>query len=417
MADPLRRVFFRAYRPDGEVESGHVDARDAQDAVRQLRSAGKVPFELSVGAVAGGPSDAPAPRPSRQRGSLGGLVGGRLDPARLFGDLAVMLGAGFTVDVALRAVAEAETDAGQARAANAIHARISEGRSVAEAFAGVPDMPAGVPALLASGESSGRLDTVVASLAASFARTAERRRQVTEALLYPAFLVVVMIGAFLLLALFLAPALEPVFANAGVEPPLLVRWLTGFGTFVTGQWTLVLLVALLALLAALLAVRSDRARRWLSEAALRVPGLGRLRRRSAAGRYLETMALLLGNGVPILDAMRLGADAAAAASGRSALLAARQSVADGGGFWQALAESRQFPEFVISLVRLGEQSNNLAPMLARAAAVVEQQQQQQVSRLLTFLTPAITLLLGGVVGGLVVSVMTTLLSINEIALR
>ena len=140
-------------------------------------------------------------------------------------------------------------------------------------------------------------------------------------------------------------------------------------------------------------------------------------RSEANARYLDAMALLLGNAVPMLEAMRLAAETAAAGSLRVRYLAARRSVSDGEPLWRAFDGTRAFPEFVLSLVRLGEESNNLAPMLARAGMTIEAQRQRRIARVLTLLTPAITIFLGLVIGGLVISVMTTLLSINEIAIR
>jgi general secretion pathway protein F len=407
-----RTIAFRAYRPDGEIEAGEIRARDEAEAVRLLRQAGKIPFQIS----GADPADPAAP-PRRPAASGGSLFEQRLDLARFFNDLAVMLGAGFTIDVGLRAVADAETDPRRRERIVAIHARMTEGRSIADAFAGLPEMPRDAVALLASGESSGRIDVVIANLAEAWTRRAARQREVTEALLYPAFLVIVMFCAFLLLALYLAPALQPIFENAGVEPPFLVRTLVGFGAFVTGYGLLALGAGLALLAAALVAGRTEGGRERLDGALLRLPGVAGLRRGGANARYLGTMALLLGNGVPMLDAMRLAADTGGSRARQASLMAARQRVSDGEALWSALAESGELPDFVVSLVRLGEQSDNLAPMLGRAGAILDTQVQRRLSRLLTFLTPAITLFLGAVVGGRVVSVMTTLLSINEIAIQ
>ncbi len=154
-----------------------------------------------------------------------------------------MLEAGFTVDIAVRAVADAETGRLESRRAGEIHARLTEGLSVAEAFAAVPEITDDVVALLASGEGSGRLEVVVRALAESLSRRAARRREVTEAMLYPAFLLIVMAGAVLLLSLYLAPALAPVFENSGVEVPAVIGILLGLNGFITG-WGIPLLAAL-----------------------------------------------------------------------------------------------------------------------------------------------------------------------------
>lgn len=403
------KFHFRAYGQSGGHDSGIVEALDTADAVRQLTQRGKVPYEIR-------PADgrAAAPRAARPRA---GLFQPRLDLTRFFSELSVIIGSGFNVDVALKAVADAETNRAQKARIQAIHAEITEGKSVAEAFANQPDIPEDVVALVSSGESSGRLDVVVAELAKSYAEAARRRSEIVEALLYPCFLIVVMIGALLLLSTYLVPALEPIFDNAGTPPPVIVRVLGAFGAFVTAYGFLIL--AVLAGLALLLVVLSRRraVRARLADLAARLPGVGALVRGTTRSRYLNTMALLLSNGVPMLEAMGLAAETAVGERHRSRLVLARQRVASGEPFWSSLTVSDAFPEQILSLIRLGEESNNLGPMMYRAGAMTQAQMQKAISRALTFLTPTVTIVLGGLVGSLVISVMTTLLSINEIAIR
>lgn len=411
MAGASEHILYRAYRADGEIETGLLDAVDEADALRQLRRRGCVPFELSRR----GPGARGLPATASR--ARAGLATGRLDLARFFAELSVMLEAGFTVDIAVRAVADAETDRLGRRRAGEIHARLTEGLSVAEAFAAVPEITDDVAALLASGEGSGRLDVVVHALAESFARRAARRREVTEALMYPAFLLVVMAGAVLLLSLYLAPALAPVFENSGVAAPAVIEILLGLGAFLSG-WGVPLLAALgLGLGLLLLRLQRPAGRQGLAALLMRLPGLAAVIRAGINARYLGTMSLLLENGVPMLEAMRLAAATAATVGQRAAFLAARTRVSEGAPFWRALGGTGQIPEGVLALLRLGEESNMLAAMLTRASLMVDGLLQRRISRALAFLTPALTLLLGGLVGGLVVSVMTALLGINEIAIQ
>ncbi|SFH20256.1 general secretion pathway protein F [Palleronia marisminoris] len=409
------RIRFKAYRPDGEIETGTLEAVDEADAVRQLRQSGRIPFELGSGGT-GGRRTIPAPAKDGVA-ARGFTLETRLDLGRFFTELSVMLEAGFTIDVAIKAVADAETSRPQKRRAAEIHGRLTEGLSVSQAFAAAPEITDDVAALLASGESSGRLDVVVRTLADTFMRRAARRREVTEALMYPAFLMVVMIFAFLLLSLYLAPALKPVFENAGVPAPAVVRVLLAFGAFVGGPGPLLFAAAGAAMLPMLLWFMTPAGRDAATEALLRVPGLSTGIRSSVNARYLTTMSLLLDNGVPMLEAMRLAAATAATASQHGTLLAARTRVSEGAPFWQAIGATGQFPDPIVALLRLGEKSNILAAMLGRSGLMIDGLLQRRVARLLTFLTPVITLLMGGLVGGLVVSVMTALLSINEIAIQ
>lgn len=403
------RFKFRAYAQSGGQDSGFVMASDRADAVRQLSHAGKIPYELKQ---VDGASAADA-----AGSSLRDLFQPKLDLTHFLSELAVIIGSGFNVDIAIKAVADAETNKAQKARIQAIHARITEGRSVADAFASQPGMPPDVVALVASGESSGRLDVVVAELAKSHALRAKRKGEIGEAMIYPAFLLLVMVGALLVLSLYLVPALEPIFSNAGTEPPFIVRALGGVGETLKQFGFLILAGVGVAglLLAALLRRPATRAR--LAVLATRLPLVSGIMRAATRERYLNTMSLLLGNGVPMLDAMNLAADTASSAGHKATLLQARQRVSSGEPLWQALRSSDAFPQTILALVRLGEESNNLGMMMGRTGAMTQAQMQKAIGRALSLLTPAMTIVLGGVVGTLVISVMTTLLSINELAIR
>lgn len=404
------RFKFRAYGQSGGQDAGFIMAADRADAVRQLSQAGKIPYELKQ-------VDGNAASPETAGFSLRGLFQPKLDLTHFLSELAVIIGSGFNVDVAIKAVADAEPNKAQKARIQAIHARITEGKSVADAFASQASMPPDVVALIASGESSGRLDVVVSELAKSHALRAKRRGEITEAMIYPAFLLLIMVGALLVLSLFLVPALEPIFSNAGAVPPFIVRALGGLGETLKQFGFLILagIGGLGLILAMVLQRPSSRAR--LADLAARMPLLSGFIRATTRERYLNTMSLLLSNGVPMLEAMNLAADTAPSAGHKAKLLQARQRVSSGEPLWQSLHSSDAFPENVLALVRLGEESNNLGMMMGRTGAMTQAQMQKSIARALALLTPAMTILLGGVVGTLVISVMTTLLSINELAIR
>ncbi len=411
MAETLTRFRFMAYGENGAREAGYVDAVDEADAVRRLSREGKTPFEVK--AARGGGTARPDSKPL----TLKSLFEPKLDLTRLFADLAVMLNSGFNIDIALHAVADAESNKAQKSRISAIHSMISEGRSVADAFAAQSEIPPDVAALVASGENSGRLDTVFTELAENYKLRAERQREISEALLYPGFLILVLFGTLLLLALYLVPAIEPIFDNGGVETPTVVAVLSGLGEFISGYGSTILIAALAAVLLLIPILRTPSARARSTNIFARIPLAGGIIRTVTRGRYLRVMSLLLANGVPLHDSMQLAANAAPVQAFRQRLEEAREGVSGGEPLWQALNNTDLFTQSVVSLVKLGEESNNLAPIMGRTAAMTDAQLQRSISRFLTFLTPAITIFLGLVVGTLVISVMTTLLSINEIAIR
>lgn len=408
MAGETQQFQFKAYVKDGSQESGFIDALDLGDATRKLSKMGKTPFELK-------PSK--AGQKNNKSASFGSLFRPKLDLTRFFTDLSVMLGSGFNIDVAIRAVANAETNRAQKAHINAIHSQISEGKSVAQAFSSQSEIPEDVIALVASGENSGQMQAVFTELAKNFTNRAERKSEIVEAVLYPAFLIVVLFGTLLLLSMFLVPSIEPIFENGGAEKPLIVSMLSGFGYAIREYWFVGLLALALFVLILVPMLRTKSVKIGLNNILLRMPVAGKIITHTARARYLHSMSLLLSNGVPLHDAMKLSAKGAPVEKYKLSLEHAREEVTGGLQLWRALENSKVFDESLISLVKLGEESNNLGRIMGRAGVMTETLLQRSISRILTFLTPAITIFLGLVVGTLVISVMTTLLSINEIAIR
>lgn len=150
---------------------------------------------------------------------------------------------------------------------------------------------------------------------------------------------------------------------------------------------------------------------------IRLPWIGQAIRNSAAARYLDTMGLLLANGVPAADALKLSAETCSRDALRRSLLTAREKVVGGEPIHRALSESGLFVAPVVTLLELGEASNSLPKLVARGSALLEADLKRSLDRFVVLLTPAITIGLGGLVGSLVIAVMSALLNINEIAIR
>lgn len=398
---------YRAYRFDGTVETGTLEAPTKQDAARKLSQQSRQAFFLA---------------PTVSRSGSGNIksflsISRRMDFGRLFSELAVLLNAGFTIDAALNAAISSEADAGRRVDMQKVLELITGGRPAAEAFSILPGVTPDVTALLASGERSARLAIVCQRLADSYEAKKKRHAAIVEALTYPAFLLVVMTGALVVLATVLAPALEPIFEGSDRTKPLTLTLLSSIGAAVTTYPFLFPAIAAFGLLCLLLAKRSPRTQRSIAALSTKMPLLGTLLKNTATAHYLDTLSLLLANGVPMTEALQLAANA----NRRSALKAGfdtiGEAVANGSRLHAAMVESRLFDNTTTSLVSLGEEANVLPTVLERAANLLSIRVSRRIDGALKLLTPILTVSLGLLVGSLVVSVMTTILSVNDLALR
>lgn len=399
---------YRAYLADGATEAGVVDAPSRQEAARRLAQQGRRSFYLA-------PDKGSSIRLLRPTGGFS--LTKRIDLGQLFAELSVLLNAGFTIDRALGAVVSGEANAAKRKQVQGVLDVTTGGRSIAEAFLTLPGISADVAALLASGERSGKMAYICQRLAENFEARAKRRTAIIEALSYPAFLLVVMFGALIILATVLVPALEPIFEGSSAPRPLTMRMLSALGTVFTEYPFVFPLAALVGLLAYLLVSRSSAARNALSHWSVKIPLFGRLFTNAALARYLETLSLLLGNGVTMSEALRLAAGVSQHASLKTSFSAIEEDVANGARLHAAAAKAGIFDNPTMSLISLGDDANALPIVLDRAGRMLQAALTRRIDTLLKLLTPAMTISLGLLVGSLVVSVMTTILSINDLALQ
>ena len=401
---------YRAYLEDGSPEAGVIEASDRREASRKLAQSKKRPFALNeVNSKAIG-SAAAASRPWW-------TFGRKTDLTKILAELSVLLDAGFNVAAALRIVASAEASLHDRDRLLAISDQIANGKSFSEAFASLPELPAEMSAMIASGESTGKIAQVIARMSEGYRYRAERRSAIIEALVYPSFLVMMVIGAFLFLSLFLMPAIEPVFESGTVEKPLVVKLLAGFGRLLTENGPMVLASLITVIGGMFLLLRRPVGRLLMSRTGLALPVIGRLRRESAVVRYLDTLSLLTENGVPMIESLRLSALTCTVPDMRQRLETVRDNVANGERLQAAFARTSIFDGPTLTLVGIGEESNSLPLLLKRSSMLTETRLKRSIDPNDTVLTPANTNGLGRMIGGRVVSVMTALLSINEIAVQ
>ncbi|WP_421869989.1 type II secretion system F family protein [Pararhizobium sp.] len=401
----MTRFSYRAYGKDGTETKGVIDAGNRLEAARLLSKSGRKLVDLreetaSFGTLSGIWTQI-APRHS-------------MNYHRLFSELAILLQAGFPIDAALKAIAASQK--GKSGLAEIVEA-IGSGSSFSEAVAKRSDADPAVTALVVSGEHSGRLDEVVLVLAAMFEEEKKRKADVLEALLYPAFLVLMMLFAVGIIMFALVPAIDPVFEGLADKRPVLISVLAAGRLFLLSYGWLIPIGALLAAAAIVYARRTAEGRDTLSLLWLKIPFLGRISGARGCARYLQVLGMLLANGVPMKKALELSARSCPVTAYQPGMTAIRSAVTAGMPFRQAARESNLFDSTSMSLIEIGDEANRLADALKRAAFLLETEASRDIRRVLTLLTPVITIVMGGAIGGIVVSVMDALLSINNLAVQ
>jgi len=366
----------------GGVVRGTAQAQDARELATLLRRQGLFLTSLEAQRDGAGPVE---------QVSLG-----LPELADFTHHMATLLGAGLTVSAALRAVEEHADSDSLRRFARALRGEVEKGSRTSGALGrvgvGLPPVFVGI---VESGEATGRLDVAFGRLSEYLERELEFRRKVREALAYPA---VVLAAAALVVAVFLTyvvPAFERVYSAAGAQLPPLTRALMA-----TSRAVRSILPAMTLLVAvAVLPYARSVVWRWLralgDPVVERLPRIGRLLHTARSARFLHGLGSTLVAGVPLLQALELAARAAGRARWAQAL---REPVEEGRQLAEAVRALEGFPPLAIRLVALGEETGRVGDMVLRAADVLDREVEMQVRRLLVALEPALTVLMAGVVG-------------------
>lgn len=408
----MARFIYKAYDTSGIFASGEVAAQTREGALEALARRGQIPIELIEATAATSTAWW-----QREVFGAGGLSSSNL--ATFTRELASLVKAEIPIDEALRIVAvQPMLPARLRQIINSCLERVLEGESLSDALrAQGKAFPEFYFRLIKAGESSGALSEVLVDLASVLERSAETRSRMTSALIYPAVLLVAAAVALAVILTVLIPTILPIFEDAGAKPPFLIQALSDFQKFLAAHWISVLTLAVMAVVSLGLIAKSSGARLHMDRFWLSLPLVGGLIERRETARLSRTLSVLTRNGVPILESLRIAAGVMSNRAYRQAIDIAGDAVKEGSSLTAPLTRSGLFPDLFLRLTAVGEKTGQLDAMQLRVAEIYEAAVERQLKRLTDLITPVLTLVIGGCVGGLIISVMSAIFSVNDLALK
>lgn len=395
---------YVALAADGARRRGVTEAETPQQARQRLREQGLIP--LSVASSRRGPEQ-----------------GGRTRRARLSGDevvlftrlLGTLLASGLPVDDALTALSKQSESAEFKRVALDVRARVLEGHGLADGLDQFPRVfPAVYRATIAAGAQTRHLPTVLNRLADFLEERQRLAQRLKVAMIYPAVLSVVAIAVVTGLLAYVVPEVVKVFEQMERELPAITRFLIASSAFVR-SYGLVVAAAVVVLAFALRRVlRRAGPRLALDRLLLRLPLTGRMQREADAGRFARTLAILLGSGLAMLDALAIATKSVGNTATAGELEQANEKVREGAALSHALAAVSGFPPLLAHLVANGESSGELPKMLDSAADAHERGLQLKIAILMGLAEPALILAMGLVVLVVVLGILLPIFDMNQL---
>ncbi|MCC8943087.1 type II secretion system F family protein [Bradyrhizobium sp. Arg68] len=396
---------YRAMNSDGELVSGAIAAPAPGDVAARIERLGLVLVD-SVTLEQGGTG--------RRAFSLFNTP--KPEDVTIFTrDLALLLRAGARINDGLELLA-ADRDFGRLRPVVAdIRSRVVAGESFAEALARHQGLfPPMYVALIRVGEASGSLDQVLEVLADERTRTEALKRRLGDAVRYPLFVLGAASCVLLFFLTFVLPQFASILQDFGAKVDPFILGFLNLSTFLRANSDTVLAILVVVLLSAWMLLRREGVRRSLMTALTRLPAIREVMKYYRTALFCRNLGLLLGSGVNLTTTLRILVDMMASIGSSAVWTDATDRVRHGAKLSDALAATEALPAMAVRMLRLGDETGQLPMLAGRVAEFYEAKLQRTLDRVVGIAGPAAIIVISVVVGGLIVSVMTALMSVSQI---
>lgn len=407
----MPRFCYKAISESGNLVEGELQAQDHASAIEWLQSHGHTPIHAEESGT-----EKPARGHTAWKCEWFSKRSKKTDIGRFTRDLSTLLAAGVQLERALEILCELAEEPDTSDFLTRMLEEIRGGASLASAMETQRGMFSKFYLnMVRAGEAGGAVETVLGRLSVFMEQYNRLKESIKSALIYPGILLTVTVASVVILIVFVVPQFAAIFEDMGQQLPLPTQIVISIGNAVQHYgWILVLLVTGLVYF---VRRQLDKPRfryqwdKWL----LDIPVLGELITRIEVTVYARTLGTLLASGIPMLNALAIVKDTHTNRVLGEAVASIAESVAQGQGLAGPMMNTGRFPRLASHLVQVGEETGQLEQTLSRLADIYEQEVTLSIQRMLALVEPVLIIGLGIVVGGIIMSILVAVLSVNDLA--
>jgi len=393
---------FRALDAQGVAQNGTLEAKDQDTAVAVLQKRGLLVLHIDAAGMGG------------LRNALGR---GMLNGAALVSftqQLATLLGAGQPLERSLGILLKQPGQPQTRALIERIREQVKAGKPLSAALEEEGSQFSSLYiSMVRAGEAGGALESTLRQLSDYLERSQLLRGEVINALIYPAFLVVGVLGSLALLLAYVVPQFVPIFKDLGVPIPLITEVILNLGEFLSA-YGLAVLVGLIALIWGMsLRMRDPQRRERHDRRLLGIRIIGPLLQRIEAARLARTLGTLLNNGVALLQALVIARQVCTNRALQAQVAQAAESVKGGGTLASAFGAQPLLPDLALQMIEVGEQAGELDSMLLKVADVFDVEAKRGIDRMLAALVPTLTVVMAAMVAVIMLAIMLPLMSLTS----
>ena len=413
---------YKARKRSGELVEGILEVPDRSAALTQIQRSGLFPLavtDVKAGAMPGSTKgaakglDFSSLLPQSMRAQMNQQRKPKLQELATFTtQLANLLQSGMPLTVALNSMTHLETKGIPAQVSRDLKQEVTEGRGLSDAMARQPRVFSDLYVnMVKAGEQSGSLVQVLRRMSQHFQQFAEVQAKFKSAMIYPIMVICVGLGIVAFFMFFMMPRFTEIFQGFNIALPLPTRALMGASHWFLDYWWLLGLIIIALVILIKRFQTSAAGARKLDEWRMKAPVVGKVVKLNLFGQFTRTLGTLLQNGVPVLTALKITEQVMSNSLIKEAVAETRAAVTDGKTLAQPLARSKLFPQLMVDLVRIGEETGDVPGALNNLADTYEGELEISLRVMTQLIEPILIILMAVVVGFLLLCILLPMFSL------
>ena len=385
---------------NGKERKGTIEANNEDAARAQLKAQGNVVVSLGEASLLNKDLELPFGNGVNAK-SLGVLCR----------QMESLIHAGVTIVDALRMLSEQTENRNLRKAVRIVQKDVEKGDSLADAMENQPNIfPEILVNMVRAGEASGNLEVAFNRMSTHFEKNAKLKGLILQAMIYPAILLIVIIGVVIVMMVKIVPSFTSTFAEADMELPGITKMVMAVSGFMKNYWLIIIAVIVGVVFACKLFQRTETGALFFGRLTLRLPLFGKLVVKQSSAQFTRTMSTLLAAGISLVDSLEIIGKIISNQIIKVALKSAKEEVERGVPLSVPLEDSGVFPPMVYQMSKIGEETGNLEGMLDRIADYYEEEVESATKALTAAMEPLIIILLAVIVVPIVLAIMMPMLS-------
>lgn len=399
---------YTAYGKDGKEIKGSIDAEDKQEAIQMIKSEGNIPIDVS---------EAGALNKDMNISIGGGKKVSSRDLSVFCRQFVSITTAGVTIVDALDMLSE-QTESKTLQAAIAdTKLSVQKGDTLANSMAKQGDnvFPRIMISMVAAGEATGNLETAFDRVGAQMEKQTKLAGMVKKAMIYPIALLVVIVAVVVAMMIMVIPTFSDMYSDMGQELPWITRMLVSCSDFMVDKWYVVILVVAAVIVGIKMFKATEMGTYLFANISIKAPIFGTLTVKTASANFARTLSTLTASGISMIEALEITSRTMKNVIFRDAIIEARDKVAQGRPLSEPLRNGGVFPNMIVHMIGIGEETGNMEDMLVTAATYYEEEVELATESISEVVQPLIIVVLAGICGTIIMAILIPMFGMYDLA--